>query len=162
MDIQTVILISAGALVVAIIGATWFLGNWHGSVNKSIENLIDEFKYLRGRIDEMFTKQAGQVSDSNSPQRLNDTGKNLSKAFDSAGWARSHVDHVRGEVAGMTPYDVQEFCFAYVTEDKFTEEELIRAKEVAFDNGMLVSHVLRVTAFELRDLLLSEKDVDGL
>ena len=93
---------------------------------------------------------------------LNELGRKLSDEFGSGAWVKAHADEVRDEVAGMSPYDVQQFCFDYVTEDRLSEEELGRAKDVAFANGMEIYHVLRVTAFELRDELLSPQRIENL
>ena len=46
--------------------------------------------------------------------------------------------------------------------DQFTEAELKQAKNVAYDNGLVIQNVLRVTSFELRDLLLTPDQVNSL
>ena len=172
METDTIIYIGIGsvfALLIAIIGATWKLGNWHGSVNTSIrgindsiQGILEELKYLRGRIDEMFGRQAGRIADAKSPLKLNELGKKVSNEFGAKDWASRHVDLVRDKVVGMEAYDVREFCFNFVTEDRFTEAELKQAKNVAYDNGLVIQNVLRVTSFELRDLLLTPDQVNSL
>ena len=156
-------------LCIAFVGLVLRLAVWYGAVNserlafrEGLTHIFEELKYLRERIDEMFSRQVGKVADSASPQKLNELGRKLSDEFGSAAWAEAHAAEAHAELVSddmtdMMPYDVQEFCFGYVTKDRLSEEELQRAKEVAFNNGLLVSHVLRVTAFELRDRLLTQE-----
>ena len=123
---------------------------------------------VRGQL-ESITRALGQlgvkgasIANSQSPLTLNDFGQEISQAFGAKAWAEAHMDDVREKVAGKSAYDIQQFCFDYVTENILTKDELQRAKSITFENGTILLNVLRVLAFELRDLLLTEGEVDAL
>ena len=121
---------------------------------------------VRGQL-ESITRAFGQlgvkgasIANSQSPLTLNDFGQEISQAFGAKAWAEAHMDDVREKVAGKSAYDIQQFCFDYVTENILTKDELQRAKSITFENGTILLNVLRVLAFELRDLLLTEGEVE--
>ena len=54
----------------------------------------------------------------------------------------------------MDNYQVQDFCYLWVTEDRLGEERLRVARSLAFKEGIHLAVVRRVIAIELRDALL--------
>ena len=114
----------------------------------------------RGTKDLMdgLAKAFYRYRDAVSPRKLNETGRKMSEEFGAKAWAEAHADDFREQVADLHPYDVQGFCFDHVTEDILTEDELLKVKDVAYDNGTNMFDVLRVLAYELRDCLVGRQE----
>ena len=118
----------------------------------------DKLETIAFALGELGAKRAF-VGGSQSPLALNDFGRELSQAFGARAWAETHADDVREKVAGKPAYDIQQFCFGYVTENILNEDDLKRAKEITYNQGTILSNVLRVLAYELRDCLLEGEGV---
>ena len=154
----------AVTVLLAFIGFVWSLGNWRGEVNSDRSNFKEFMSEFRDKLDDisrtvhLLLGASKTVSASESPLRLNDFGLKISEEFSAKAWAKAYAeaDDVRQQVVDKSPYDVQEFCFDHVTEDILTKDELQKAKDIAYDNGTILSNVLRVLAFELRGRLLTQ------
>ena len=181
--IAPALVIGGVTLFLAICAAMWKLGRWVGTIDSDLNGIkailgrmevgLDELsrtvQALSGRLDELSrTVQAlsgrfhrltgaaeGTITATESPLKLNDLGRKLSKEFGGKAWAKAQADSIRDQVVGKQPYDVQEFCYGYVTEDKLTGDELKRAKDIAYGNGTPLWNVLHALAYELRDSLLA-------
>ena len=106
-------------------------------------------------------KSVNEVLAAESPLVLNDLGSTISREFGAEAWAEAYADNVREQVAGKHPYDLQRFCFDHVTEDLLTEDELLKAKDIAYGNGTNMFNVLRVLAYELKCCLLDPEPNQG-
>ena len=100
--------------------------------NKNFKAFMAE---VRGKLEDIAQKvnqlwgaseaaSAKIVADTQSPLRLNDLGRGISDAFGAKAWASAHADDVRGKAAGKSAYDIQQFCFDYVTENLLTKDEV--------------------------------------
>ena len=128
-------------------------------VRATMADVRDKLENINFTLGELGAKKS-TIDDSQSPRRLNDFGREISNAFGAKAWAEAHKSDVREKVVGKSAYDIQQFCFDYVTRDTLTKEELQRAKDITYDNGTIISHVLRVLAYELRDCLLMQEGID--
>ena len=159
---------------------------WYANVNNDRENLKadnETFKGfmvdIRSRLDKLESKMDGltqvvyqligvskdksenEVLAAESPLVLNDLGSTISREFGAEAWAEAYADNVREQAAGKHPYDLQRFCFDHVTEDLLTEDELLKAKDIAYGNGTNMFNVLRVLAYELKCCLLDPEPNQG-
>ena len=170
MNTATVMTISiAVTVLLTVIGAVWKLGRWSGTIDSDHKSFREIVGKLESKLDEiskavyqLLGASKDSVAATASPLKLNDFGQKISSAFGAKEWANARAGALHGQMAGKQPYDVQQFCFDYVTEDILSEDELKRAKDIAYDNGTIISNVLRVLAFELRDCLLTREEVDTL
>ena len=146
----------------ALLGALWYVANWHGKVNSDRKAFNEFMSYMRDKIDQIFDRLPTEATTSLSPVQLTDLGKQVSKDADAKLWVAEHALDARKQTEGMSPYDVQQFCFSYVSMERFDEVQERKAKDAAFKNGLTISEVLRVVAIELRNELLSEAQISEI
>ena len=167
-------------LLIAAVGAIWSLASWHAEVNadrstfrEHVSRAEDQFERIDAkfdRIDAKFDEVMGHLlfimdqlhtrtSDESSPTQLNDLGRRVSAEVGAQEWVAEQVEQVRPQVAGMLPYDVQWFCYRWVTEERLPDDLLVKAKQSAYENGLVLREVLHVIALELRDELLKGHQV---
>ena len=108
---------------------------------------------LRGAL-----KSFDGIGNANSERKLNEIGRKMSEEFGARAWAEAHVDDVWEQMADKHPYDIQMFCFNYITEDILTEDELLRVKDNAYYNDMDMFNSLRVLGYELRDCVIERQE----
>ena len=169
-------------LGLAILAMTWFVGQWYGSytenrrhvdefkdevgqamgdISEAMDDISEVMRDIRGMFDQIMQRLPSvpdPVADGRSPLTLTQLGRDISLDVDAMAWVALHIDEVRKQVAGAAPYDVQEHCQSYVTEDRLAEDGwLERAKDAAFRHGVVLASVQFVLALELRDALLSER-----
>ena len=145
-------------------------GTWKGSVNTDRANfkefmreIRNDIKEINGKISQIFSRLPADVATSQSPIRLTDLGRDISKNVEATAWVNKVYDTVQGKVKGQEAYEVQQFSFKYAdNDDHYTEEERIRIRKVAYDvNGISENEVRQVLGIELRDKLLSMMSIDA-
>lgn len=94
--------------------------------------------------------------ETDSPIRLNDLGRKISSELDAANWAENKVDDLIEDLRDKQPYEIQEYCFEYVTGKGFvdSDDRLRQVNDSAYNHGLDVGQVLRVVGVELRDVIL--------
>ena len=149
--------------------AVFAIGQWKGKVDEAqsaFKTTLDSFMVeiraelgrIHARIDDVFGRLSGDVTEGASPLRLTALGKSISEMFDAPRWAEDIARTLTHRVEGMLAYDVQEFCRSYVRDEfKPTSDQEARIKECAYEKGLNQSQVLNVLAVELRDALLKQK-----
>ena len=149
-----------------IVGRVVFLvGEWKGKVDTDrrdfksfMEAIRADLSRIHARIDDIFGRLSGGVTEGASPLRLTELGKSVSEMLDAPRWAEDIARTLTHRVEGMLAYDVQEFCRSYVRDEfKPTSEQEARIKECAYEKGLDRSQVLNVLAVELRDVLLKQQ-----
>ena len=136
-------------------------GEWKGWVNADRKN----FKEFMARIDRTIQKIQEDINRiflsippdpfyRSSPIRLNDLGNAISSAIGGTEWAGRHATTVVSRIEGFDAYEIQHFCFAYVKEADYSDEEKKAIRSSAYENGLTRDRVRRVLAIELRDKLL--------
>ena len=92
-----------------------------------------------------------------SPLKLARVGKEVAEEIQSRAWAEATAKAVIDQLDASTPYEVQEFAYAYVEGEEFNlAEDLVKAmKASAYEHGIRHWRNLKdVLAIELRDALL--------
>lgn len=143
-------------ILVFILGGVAYLIWWMGKMDgfrTSVESNIDTIQTDIKRILGLLTKTPYSPG---SPIRLNDLGKEISQELGAAEWAKNEADNLIPRVRGKEPYEIQEYCFEYVTMKGFaaSEEGMKQVQNSAYNHGLDVGQVLRVIGIELRDVLL--------
>lgn len=149
-----------GTIAVAA-GALITIGIWVGGMN-SLKDTVKEIKgsisRIEGHILSIFEKLPPQTTSTGSPIRLTDLGRTVSSELGAADWAKDHANGLINEVRGKPPYEIQEFCFEYVTGRGRgfldSEERWRQVNSCAYNHGIETGQVLRVVGIELRDALL--------
>ena len=152
-------------VILAIAGLIWRGGQWMGSVNTDrdsfktfMREVRDDIKEIRSHIIRIFQKLDPEAStvERGSHLRLSKLGRDLSDRLDAKDWAKRAAPTLGDAVMGMTPYQLQDFCFEYVGSLTFEDNEdlLIHIQACAFDHGLTERQVRDVLAVELRDLIL--------
>ena len=123
--------------------------------------LRDFMREVRDDIKAILSRLPLPEATKTSPLRLTDFGKTLSDGIAGAEWANRIADEVASQVAGMEPYEIHEFSFAYVEDDlnpSDSEEKAMR--RTAYEQGARMKQILRVLAIELRDKLLARVSLE--
>ena len=151
-----------GAVVMGLIGAGWYMlyhAKWRGAVDadrSTFKRFMDE---VRDDIKKILGRLPRAVTEGHSPLRLNDLGKAVSKEIDARAWADRIIPTVSKKLENHEAFEIQDFCFVYVTKMDYSEEEERAIKKSAYENAISVDQVKRVLAIELRDKLLA---IEGL
>ncbi len=148
------------AAVVAVGVALVKIGAWKGGVDEHKSTVVRFMERVEDKLDKIFDRvRTAQPLDTGSPLRLNELGEKISGTLDAAAWARREAGDLRPRVATKSPYDIQQFCFQYVSDEFKPDKEFDAAiKDCAFRHGASVGGVLDVLAIELRDILLGDQD----
>ena len=94
------------------------------------------------------------VEKTQSPTRLNDLGKSISKEIQGKEWAKDVAKQNVEQQRGKQPYDVQKFAFEHAYHFNYSQEITERMKQSAWENGVPIEIISRVLSLELRDALL--------
>lgn len=152
----------AGILTVALgfLSLVLALGKWMGSINEHKKQVTAFMDEVRDDIKKILGRLPPTTTTGSSPLALTDFGDEISKDLGAKGWAQRTADRLRDQITGKQDYEVQEFCFDYVTGDETKLEmgDLIRS--CAYEHGIDQQGVLDVLAIELRDVLLAQKGSD--
>lgn len=114
------------------------------------QKLLDEFKELRAVI---LARHALTV-ETNSPLQLNELGRRVVEILGAEEWAKQTALHLKNEVEGLQPFQVDEFSDNYVQtrlEDPWVEE---RIPACAYQLGIDRPSVLLALRVVLRNELL--------
>ena len=165
------IVLATLALLAAIVSAlAWFIRTsddrknfkkFMREIRKDIKGVSRTLNQVVGILIRGGASELSVIAEGASPLRLNELGRKISEDTKAKEWTHAHADTLHNQVTGKSAYDIQKFCFGYVTEEILGKVEVQKVKDVAFDNGISIYSVLRVMAFELRDCLLAQKDIEG-
>ncbi len=148
-------------LVLAIVGATWKLGSWKGSVDKALGALhkaIDRLEKKFDRFEKKIDALPTQAFASGSPLRLTEFGEKLSREIKAKEWAAALAPALIKKCEDKVPYEVQQICIEYAkTELQPTTDEDTALKVCAYENGIEVEIVRKVSGIELRDEVLTKR-----
>lgn len=163
-------------LITALTTAVWRLAGWwrehtlkHTATDKNftgIDKVLAEIKSEIKAFKEEFrtfmgakpqVAMAAQVAMTDSPMRLNELGEKVSLCVDAKGIAKQVAPNVQELLSSHNPYDVQDRCKRYFTEDgdfQPSADQLDTFKQCAYEHGIKLEQVRYVCAIELRDELL--------
>ncbi len=154
----------AFTVLAAMLTGVWKVARWSQEVDSDRESFKEFMSHVRSQIDQILERLRGvtPVAERASPFRLNELGQKVSDSANAKDWASRHLEEAKQTVEGRPPFEVQKFCFEFASEQNLTGEEKQIIQQVAFDNGLNLSHMMDVLGIELRDMLLSPKQVDEL
>ena len=159
------------ALFLAVVGGVFFVTRWfykHDAAHIVIENAIDGLKDrlagieasvtgLSVKLDKaLFKASPAGLFASSSPLQLTEKVKAISGEIGAKGLAERIAPHLHPSMSGLSPFDIQERCYAYFLggDARLPDDEQASFKRVAFENGLELEHLHIVCAIELRDVLL--------
>ena len=158
-NIQWVILsaIIATLSVSIAIGVRIFrLGKWVGEVDKDRDSCNSFIGEVRVDIKKIFERLPSTAIASDSPIRLTDLGKKISKHINATDWAMSEAEKLFERSEGMDSFEIQNLSFEHAKNYEPTDELLKNMREAAFDSGINLDGVKEVLGVELRDCLLAK------
>lgn len=146
------------------------VGGWHTSVNKDrddfkafMEKLGDRLQTIENDIKGILSRLPPTPSavEGSSPLRLTEFGQSLAENMQAEEWAANLAATLYAEVQGQEPFQIDEFCEAYVTKslDSPMRETAARC---AYDFGVDSAIPLSVLRVVLRDALLKRTSTKQL
>ena len=122
--------------------------------NREIRAIL---KGMSADITKILLRLPSRFVGNESPLRLTDLGKEVAQELNLTAWAASVAVTLESEAEGKEPYEIQDLCYAYVT-DRLSEETERSVKRCAYRRGVKWKRLLDVLAVVLRDELL-DRDV---
>jgi len=142
-------------VIVSVIAAILGIGYWVGQVNsdrKSLKEFMDEIrkdiKDILGRLPPPRPVQGS------SPLSLTEFGERIADDIKARDWALSLARSLFDDVGAMEPFEIDEYCDAYVR-NKLDDAWQRQVARCAFDFGIDRDGVLSVLRVVLRDALLA-------
>ena len=157
------ILVTVAGVGITVIILVFKSGKWVGQVDKTLTNLDNaierleaSFRELAADLKTLLRWQGSPTMGGKSPLNLTEIGKTVSETLDMPNMAERLVPSLKSRVEGMSPYDIQEFCFDYIRDEYQPDaEDEKRIKDCAYDNGLDRDDVTDVLAIMLRDKLIA-------
>ena len=118
--------------------------------NGQIEQLARE---IRGDIKSILRLLPGSTVAGASPLQLTDTGRSVAERLDAHEWARKLAPKLLDEVAGLEPFQIDQFSERYA-ERRLSDEMTTRVAKYVYESGRVRARVLSVLHIVLRDELL--------
>lgn len=143
-------------MLAGLIGMLISIGIWigkieyfRGTVDKMLREIRDDIKKIFERLP------SPETVESNSPRRLTDLGKDISKHLKASTWAESESDKLFSGVQGKQPYEIEELSFEHVERRADSLKPFSqRIQKCSYERGVSIGGVKAVFAIELRDALL--------
>ena len=132
-------------------------------LSETTAELRQDVRELRGvtaamgyQIAQIFKTLPSDSSAGESPLKLTELGKSISKEVGGAAWAKEEACNLSRQVEGKPPYAIHDFSIDVVFEDQYDPpEEFVEAmKAAAYNHGVTIIDVKKTLAIELRDALL--------
>lgn len=150
-QITIIFLASIGAIATLI-----KIGEWKGKVDTDRASFKSFMGEVRSKLDKLiFHLIPETVVSSASPTRLTELGKSISELINATELAEQLAVELEKEIAGKSPYEIQEFSNDYMINSfKPSPEQILKFGNCAYEKGVPVESVHRVISIELRDKLL--------
>ena len=103
--------------------------------------LKDFIREVRDDIKKILGRLPPAVTEGQSPLRLNDLGKAVSREIDARAWADRIVPTVARRIEDQEAFEIQDFCFVYVPRMEYSEQEERAIKKSAYENAISVEQV---------------------
>jgi hypothetical protein len=167
------------SLFVIIVVGVWYITknitkikSEHGVISNSFEKMeknIDDIRrdlsYLKGNVDCINSGKTA-LAQSHSPITLSEKGQEVSKELDAVSLVANNweaiFNNLEQNVANKNAYDIQQYCIetASVELDKFlNEQDLLKVKNFAFNQGANVQYFSIVFALIIRDKYFKDKKI---
>lgn len=150
-------------LALAVVTALIRLGMWVGGVNEHKRVVTSFMAEIREDVKKLLRRTGTAAVAGASPLRLTDLGNTIASELDTTSWAKRTAEGYRDLTEGKRPYEIQEFCFEYVSSDEFrpSDDFTVAIKTCAYDHGIDNDQVRTVLAIALRDELLATAAVQA-
>ena len=156
-----------------IVGVIFGFGQWKGKVDTNQKTLRRDVNSTNGATREFMAEIRADIKriferlpppepvTGMSPLRLSELGRSISERLGTSSWAEELAPQLIDQVTAAGAYDIQVFAYKYV-EEKFTPDPTMEAtiKQCAYENGLRVEQIRGVFAIELRDQLLSMRQLE--
>ena len=146
---------------IAVIGLLWVIARRTQRVDTDRTDFKEFMVEIREKIEQIFQRlemlSGRKGIGPASPLALNELGKKVSNSLNFSAWVVQLADDHYERTEEMSPYEIQEFCFAHVRRIELPDDKKREIQDCAFENGMSVQAVLDVLAIELRDKLLGDQ-----
>ena len=149
-------------LAITVLGAFAAFCRWQGKVDEKLTGL-DELKKVVGEIQKNVSEILGrfprQTFASQSPPKLTDFGKKISKELDVENWLNEHLFKIKEKLESKEEFEIFEECLAYVVdlEEKDSNFKRIIAS-TAYNHGIDDDQIRKIYQIELRDRILASID----
>lgn len=148
--------------VLTLAGILIGTGMWIGAVNSDRTTFKAFMKEVRDDIKTILGRLPSPAETKQSPLRLNDLGRTVSRAINADVWADKILPDVAERLKGSEAFEIEDFCFMYVGHVmEYSEQEKRLIKRVGYENGLTDNDVRRVLAIELRDKLLTSAGLEA-
>ena len=137
-----------------------------GDLNKGQDEIKASLNNTEGRIDRLFEfllsrKDDKSITEANSPIQLTDYGNEISKNIHGKEIAKQYVEHVELD-ENANGYEIQQSCLNYCSNNLLLDmdnEERRKLEEYSFSSGLPMLSLMRIIGFEMRDILLEERNI---
>lgn len=133
------------------------------NIEKTTDTLEQGLKALHDKVDQVLLILARRETIRNtSPLTLTEVGQAISTELGAQVWAEEAAAGLKGRFVDPTPYQIQEFCFNYVTgpDVNFLEQLTFEMQNSAYRHGVSLQGVYNVLAIKLRDEILKMHHLD--
>lgn len=144
--------------IIAVLAAVGGIGYWVGQVNSDRKNFKEfmnevrgDIKEIRNKFDKIFSR-ISVFSESSSPVRLNERGRDAAKFLKAYEWASKRAKELTPRAEGLKPYEIEMLSEEYVLERQDMWPE--NADECAYEFGAPRESLSAVLRIVLRDELL--------
>jgi len=128
-------------------------------INTKVKNLKTDMDTVKEDIKSILQQLPSPAAKSKSPLTLTEKGQKIAKALDA--------DDVIAKLAGVihipkdaSPFNIQDMCqtaFFSHWRELFTEDEISKIEDSAYENGVGIYDVLKVYAILMRDHILKKR-----
>ena len=126
-------------------------------LKSNVDGLESNVGVLNSSVAILVSKK---VDESQSPTRLNNLGKSISKEIQGKEWAKDVTAQNIEQHRGKQPYDIQKFAFTHAFSFDYSKGMTEQMKQSAWENCVPIEIIIRVLSFELRDALLDLLEMD--
>ena len=150
-------LVALVAVIVSVIVATLRIGEWKGRVDERLGTFAKLVKDIRQDIA-LILARLSPTTNSDSPVQLNEFGHMIAKKVDAERWATEIAPTLTAKVEGLQPFQIDQFCRAYVDADAYdamSPDWRERVGVAAYESGVDRWAVLDVLYVVLRERLIT-------
>ena len=150
------------ALAFTILGSVAAFFRWQGKVDEKLTGL-DELKKVVSEIQKTVSEILGrlppQTFTSQSPLKLTDFGKKISKELNVENWLNEHLINIKQKLKDKEEFEIFEECLIYVIDLEKTDNSFKRIiASTAYNYGIDHDQIRKIYQIELRDRILNSID----
>ena len=136
-------------------------------VDSKLDKIKDDIAYIKATIGTINTNNPSGLTQSFSPIGLTDKGKNMAEQMGVRGFIVTNWENILQYIdknsKSMSAYDIQQLCIetASVSLDRlFTEEDVVKVKLFAFENGQNLVYYGGMIGIIIRDMYFKERSIE--